>query len=135
MKHATRLRSIRVQCLVSTRFLSVGLYLIPGTLMAQQANVTPLMSKILTDIPGKEGLMITVEYPPGGRKPFDLLLAPPGRHGKRHPGAAVGTIVLYVCHTRPVNAHNNLIERSFSTTTSRRSILTASIIPFKDAAL
>ena len=24
------------------------------------------MSKVLTDIPGKEGLMITVDYPPGG---------------------------------------------------------------------
>ena len=52
--------------------------------MAQQANVTPLMSKILTDVPGKEGLMISVEYPPGGRKPFDLLLAPLGRHDNRH---------------------------------------------------
>ena len=84
MKYATRLRSTRVQYLVLTLFLSVGLYLIPGTLMAQQANVTSLTSKILTDIPGKEGLMITVEYPPGGWKPFDLPLAPLGRHGNRH---------------------------------------------------
>jgi hypothetical protein len=37
---------------------------IPGK---RRHNVTPLMSKILTDIPGKEGLMITVEYPPSGR--------------------------------------------------------------------
>ena len=81
MKYATRLRSTRVQYLVLTLFLSVGLYLIPGTLMAQQANVTSLTSKILTDIAGKEGLMITVGYPPGGRIPFDLLLAPLGRHG------------------------------------------------------
>jgi len=50
--------------------------LITGTVMAQQAKktqqeakVTPLMSKDLTDIPGKEGLMITVEYPPGGSDP------------------------------------------------------------------
>jgi quercetin dioxygenase-like cupin family protein len=42
------------------------LCLIPGTLMAQQPAVTSLMWKDLTDIPGKEGLMITVEYPPGG---------------------------------------------------------------------
>lgn len=50
--------------------------LITGTLMAQQAKktqqeakVTPLTSKDLPDIPGKEGLMITVEYPPGGSDP------------------------------------------------------------------
>jgi quercetin dioxygenase-like cupin family protein len=35
----------------------------------QQPRVTPLMSKDLTDLPGKEGLMITVEYPPGGSDP------------------------------------------------------------------
>jgi quercetin dioxygenase-like cupin family protein len=45
------------------------LCLMAGTLIAQEAKVTPLMSKDLTDIPGKEGLMITVEYPPGGSDP------------------------------------------------------------------
>jgi quercetin dioxygenase-like cupin family protein len=34
-------------------------------LVAQEANVTHLMSKDLTDCPGKEGVMVTVEYPPG----------------------------------------------------------------------
>jgi len=34
-------------------------------LVAQEAKVTPLMSKDLTECPGKEGAMITVEYPPG----------------------------------------------------------------------
>ena len=43
--------------------------LMTGTLVAQQANVTQLMSKDLTDLPGKEGLMITVEYPPGAADP------------------------------------------------------------------
>ena len=43
--------------------------LIAGTLMAQEPRVTPLMSKDLRDIPGKEGLMITVEYAPGGSDP------------------------------------------------------------------
>lgn len=38
--------------------------------MAQQAKVTPLMSKNLADIRGKEGLMITVEYPPGASDPI-----------------------------------------------------------------
>jgi quercetin dioxygenase-like cupin family protein len=46
------------------------LCLVPGTLMAQQPTVTTLMSKDLTDIPGKEGLMLTVEYPPGGGDPI-----------------------------------------------------------------
>jgi quercetin dioxygenase-like cupin family protein len=36
-----------------------------GRLIAQEAVVTPLMTKALADIPGKEALMITVEYPPG----------------------------------------------------------------------
>lgn len=36
-----------------------------GTLAAQQARVTPLMSKDLTGISGKEGLMIVVDYAPG----------------------------------------------------------------------
>jgi len=34
--------------------------------VAQEAKVTPLMSKDLPESPGKEGLMITVESPPGG---------------------------------------------------------------------
>lgn len=44
--------------------------LLAGALMAQEPTVTPLISKDLTDIPGKEGLMITVEYAPGGSDPI-----------------------------------------------------------------
>jgi quercetin dioxygenase-like cupin family protein len=40
-----------------------------GTLLAQEAKVTQLLSKDLTNLPGKEGLMITVEYPPGSSDP------------------------------------------------------------------
>ena len=40
------------------------------TLDLKDAKVTPLLSKDLTDFPGKEGLMITVEYPPGGSDPI-----------------------------------------------------------------
>ena len=36
-----------------------------GTTLAQEAKVTQLLSKDLTNLPGKEGVMITVEYPPG----------------------------------------------------------------------
>jgi len=39
--------------------------LISTTLVAQEAKVAPLMSKDLTECPGKESVMITVEYPPG----------------------------------------------------------------------
>jgi quercetin dioxygenase-like cupin family protein len=46
------------------------LSLITGTLMAQEAKVTSLMSKDLKDFPGKEGLMIAVEYPPGATDPI-----------------------------------------------------------------
>src|SRR5215470_8415964 len=47
----------------------VLLSLIAGTVMAQEAKVTPLMSKDLKDFPGKELLMITVEHVPGGSNP------------------------------------------------------------------
>lgn len=38
-------------------------------LLAQQAEVTPLFSKALADMPGKEGVMITVNFPPGSTDP------------------------------------------------------------------
>lgn len=41
-----------------------------GPSMAQEPTVTSLMTKALTDIPGKEVLMIAVEYPPGGSDPI-----------------------------------------------------------------
>ena len=50
--------------------LVIGLAcLTTGMLFAQQAKVSQLMSKDLTNIPGKEGLMISVEYPPGSSDP------------------------------------------------------------------
>ena len=53
----------------SSRFMLVGI-LIAGALFAQDAQVTPLMSKDLPECPGKEGLMITVVYPPGASDPI-----------------------------------------------------------------
>ena len=53
-----------------TRLSLVLLCLVTNMLMAQQATVTQLLSKDLTDLPNKEGLMITVEYPPGGSDPI-----------------------------------------------------------------
>ncbi len=48
----------------------VLLCLMTSTSMAQAAAVTPLMSKDLTEIPGKEVVMITVEKAPGGADPI-----------------------------------------------------------------
>ena len=45
------------------------LYIMTSTVSAQQAEVVPLMSRDLTDIPGKEVVMLTVTYPPGASDP------------------------------------------------------------------
>jgi quercetin dioxygenase-like cupin family protein len=60
------------------KLMLVLLFLVPGTLMAQQpaasqapqASVTSLTSKDLPEFPGKEVLMITVDYPPGTVDPI-----------------------------------------------------------------
>jgi quercetin dioxygenase-like cupin family protein len=46
------------------------LCLLPVTLGSEEAKVTPLFSKDLPDFPGKEGVTITVEYPPGSSDPI-----------------------------------------------------------------
>ena len=48
----------------------VLLWATSGPLIAQEAKVTPLMSKDLPEAPGKEVLMIMVEYPPGNSDPI-----------------------------------------------------------------
>jgi hypothetical protein len=52
-----------------TKLALVLACLMSATLGPKEANVTPLFSKDLPDFPGKEGLMITVEYPPAPRIP------------------------------------------------------------------
>ena len=64
--------------------------------IAQDAKVTSLMSKPLSDIPGKELLMIMVEYPPGSSDPVH-----------RHAAQALvymleGSIVMGVNGEKPV---------------------------------
>jgi len=44
--------------------------LMSSTLPAQEAKVTDLMSKDMANIPGKEGLMAIVDYPPGSVDPI-----------------------------------------------------------------
>jgi len=62
----TKERSVRT----TRKLVLVLLGLMTSTSMAQAAEVTPLMSKDLTESPGKEVLMITVEKPPGGSDPI-----------------------------------------------------------------
>jgi quercetin dioxygenase-like cupin family protein len=59
-----RILNIRMAVLVAALLCIAG-----RQSTAQQAAVTPLMTKELADIPGKEAQMITVEYPPGGSDP------------------------------------------------------------------
>ena len=53
-----------------TKLILVMVCLASVTVEPKQAKVTPLMSKDLTEFPGKEGVMITVEYPPGSSDPI-----------------------------------------------------------------
>ena len=62
----TNERSVRK----SRTLVLVLLGLMTGASMSQAADVTPLMSKDLTEAPGKEVLMITVEKAPGGADPI-----------------------------------------------------------------
>ena len=53
-----------------TKVIVAAACLLSSTAIAQQASVTELLSKDLTGFPGKEGLMVTVEYPPGSSDPI-----------------------------------------------------------------
>ena len=59
--------------LIGIALVAMALIVSPTFAQPQQkpkeAKVTPLFSKDLSDLPGKEGLMITVEYPPGASDP------------------------------------------------------------------
>jgi quercetin dioxygenase-like cupin family protein len=56
--------------MTSTKLILVLAFLATGALVGQEPKVTQVLSKDLTDIPGKEGLLLTVEYPPGGSDPI-----------------------------------------------------------------
>ena len=55
--------------MASLKLMWVLPLLFSSTLMAQETKVTTVMSKDLTEFPGKEGTMITVDYPPGCSDP------------------------------------------------------------------
>lgn len=60
----------RVKHIAGLLGLAAGLFaVLPALAAAPEPLVAALMSKTLADIPGKEVLMLTVEYPPGGADP------------------------------------------------------------------
>jgi quercetin dioxygenase-like cupin family protein len=67
-----------------------------GRLSAQEAKVTPLMTKELADMPGKEALMITVDYPPGSKD------APHRHNAHAFVYVLEGTIVMQLKGKQPV---------------------------------
>ena len=82
--------------MMKATLVSVLLSAFAGPLLAQQNVVTPLMTKELADLPGKEALMLTVVYPPGGGDPVH-------RHNA-HAFVYVleGTIVMQLKGQKPV---------------------------------
>src|SRR2546425_1315409 len=63
-------RRTKEATMTTTLVALVLLSLMTGTAMAQSAKVTSLMSKDLPENPGREALMITVEYPPASSDPI-----------------------------------------------------------------
>jgi quercetin dioxygenase-like cupin family protein len=62
--------SLRGSLMKRKMLLLILASVVVDTADAQEAKVTPLMSKELKEGPGKEGLMIVVEYPPGSSDPI-----------------------------------------------------------------
>src|SRR5262245_2915194 len=56
--------------MTSTKLILVLAFFATGALVTNEPKVTEFLSKDLTNIPVKEGLMLTVEYPPGGSDPI-----------------------------------------------------------------
>jgi quercetin dioxygenase-like cupin family protein len=84
------------------RFLLAGALLLSfaASLAAQEPpKVTPLLSRDLTDIPGKEGTMLIVEYAPGWADPVH-------RHNA-HAFVYVleGSVIMQVKGAEPVTLH------------------------------
>src|SRR5213592_995726 len=58
-----------IVCTLIAAAFGVGLTM-AATTEHKEAKLTELMSKDLTDLPGKEGLMLMIEYPPGSSDPI-----------------------------------------------------------------
>jgi quercetin dioxygenase-like cupin family protein len=70
MKHTIHHRFMRPGHIVFILLLSLGLCFKTTTLLAEEKGITTLMSKIMKDVSGKEGVLLTVDYPPGGSTPI-----------------------------------------------------------------
>ena len=78
------------------RFLLVITLLLGFTAPAaaqEPAKVTTLFSRDLSDVPGKEGMMLIVEYPPGSADPVNRHNANAFVYGRfhHHAGQGVGS--------------------------------------------
>ena len=68
-----RIRTSRAYALIVCALIgvAVGVTLtMAATTDPKEAKLTQLFSKGLTDLPGKEGLMLLIEYPPGSSDPI-----------------------------------------------------------------
>ena len=59
-----------VVCTLVVAALSKATLTMAATMEPKEAKLTQLFSKDLTDLPGKEGLMLMIEYPPGSSDPI-----------------------------------------------------------------
>lgn len=51
------------------KLIAALFFLMAGAIAVQEPKVTQTLSKDLNGFPGKEGVILTVEYPPGGADP------------------------------------------------------------------
>ena len=68
-KSVARQRFALVVCALVVAAFGVGSAMAAST-EPKEAKLTQLFSKDLTDLPGKEGLMLLIEYPPGSSDPI-----------------------------------------------------------------
>jgi len=87
---------MRIPNIPMAGLVAVLLWVAAGRLTAQDAKATQLMTKELADIPGKEVLMLTVVYPPGGADPVHRHNA----HGFIY--VLEGSVVMQVKGQKPV---------------------------------
>jgi len=68
-----RIRTLKAYALVVCTLIAAAVVVslaMAATTEPKEAKLTELMSKDLTNLPGKEGLMLLIEYPPGSKDPI-----------------------------------------------------------------
>src|SRR5262249_9607439 len=56
--------------MTTTKLILMLLFLVAISLETKEAQVTPIFSKDLSDLPGQEGVLLSVAYPPGSTDPI-----------------------------------------------------------------